>query len=96
MILLLPAYRRNLHHELLSELSTFDLMQHTVQFCTMKSATVFVNDKKMRMMAVFPSGLRVLFTMYVESVRLLNYDYHAQLVSCWYIQRCTGEKDEFR
>ena len=63
---LIPAYKRNHRTSVLSQLSETDLIEHAVSFCERQGATVLLNQEKLKMKAAFPSGLCVLFVMYLD------------------------------
>ena len=83
---LIPSFGRNHRTSVLSDLYENDLMEHTVSFCERNEAVVLVNKKKLKMKAVFPSGLCIFFNMYID-FRMIG-EHHRYRENCFYRQKC--------
>ena len=82
---LIPTYKRNHRTSVLSALSERDLMEHVVSFCERNEASALVNKEKLKLKATFPSGLCVLFVMYLD-YKMIGKN-HGMLRNCFYLQK---------
>ena len=83
--LLIPSYRRNHRTSVLSQLSEHDLMEHAVSFCERNEGGVFPNKEKLNLKASFPSGLWVLFIMYLD-IKMIGKN-HGMVRNCFHLQK---------
>ena len=90
---LIPSFRRNHRTSVLSQLSETDLMEHAVSFCERQGATVLVNQEKLKMKAAFPSGLSVLFVMYLD-IQMIG-EHHGIIKNCLYLQKSNQGADSY-
>ena len=82
---LIPSFRRNHRTSVLSALSERDLMEHVISFCEQNEGVVFVNKQKLKLKATFPSGLCVMFVMYLD-IKMIG-EHHGMVRNCLYLQK---------